>query len=130
MSDHQDINLAEFLSVLIFVSEECGKVIRKVKESGGHKISGSKEDESPVTEADLIVQKTIEVCLNTLYPTLKVEGEESPESIKQKVSAVNPDQITESIKKFLTTEFLNAAQEKRRSYINEHLRKTYTESEI
>jgi 3'-phosphoadenosine 5'-phosphosulfate (PAPS) 3'-phosphatase len=91
MQTHQDINLAEFLSVLIYVSEECGKVIRKVKETGGHKVTASKDDESPVTEADLIVQKTIEVCLNTLYPTLRVEGEESPESIKQKVPAVSPE---------------------------------------
>lgn len=27
-SGHVDINLAEFLSVLVFLSEECGKIIR------------------------------------------------------------------------------------------------------
>jgi len=33
-SSHADINLAEFVSVLIFLSEECGKVIRQVESSG------------------------------------------------------------------------------------------------
>ena len=31
---HKDINIAEFLSVCIFLSEECGKIIRRVEESG------------------------------------------------------------------------------------------------
>ena len=31
---HQNINIAEFLSVLIYLTEECGKVIRQVEESG------------------------------------------------------------------------------------------------
>ena len=29
---HQDISIAEFLSVAIYLSEECGKIIREVSE--------------------------------------------------------------------------------------------------
>jgi 3'-phosphoadenosine 5'-phosphosulfate (PAPS) 3'-phosphatase len=75
-AEHKDINIAEFLSVLIFLSEECGKVIRRI-ESSGELEKITKVDDSPVTLADLQVQKTIEVCLQSLYPTLTVEGEES-----------------------------------------------------
>ena len=35
-NQHEDINIAEFLSVCIYLSEECGKVIRQVEESGEH----------------------------------------------------------------------------------------------
>ncbi len=50
--EHQDINIAEFNSVLIFLSEECGKVIRRIESSGDlEKIT--KVDDSPVTMADL-----------------------------------------------------------------------------
>ena len=31
---HENINVAEFLSVCVYLSEECGKVIRQVEESG------------------------------------------------------------------------------------------------
>jgi len=33
-SDHRDISVAEFLSVCVYLSEECGKIIRQVEESG------------------------------------------------------------------------------------------------
>ena len=59
-AEHKDINIAEFLSVLIFLSEECGKVIRRI-ESSGELEKITKVDDSPVTLADLQVQKTIEV---------------------------------------------------------------------
>ena len=68
---HQNISVAEFLSVCIFLSEECGKVIREVEESGVLKTM-SKSDSSPVTIADIKVQKTIEECLSYLYPTLNI----------------------------------------------------------
>jgi len=70
-SQHQEINLAEFASVLIYLAEESGKIIREVEASGDLK-KVSKEDMSPVTMADLRVQKSIEVCLKHLYPTLNV----------------------------------------------------------
>lgn len=50
----QEINLAEFISVLIFLSEECGKIIREVEASGELKTL-TKGDNSPVTIADLKV---------------------------------------------------------------------------
>ena len=119
---HQAINVAEFISVLIHVSEECGKVIRNVAETGGHKKQASKDDESPVTEADLIVQKTIEVVLNKLYPTLRVEGEESAASIKDKKPAVNPDEIADKVKQFIKQDWLNSQHDKRGDYIKNKLR--------
>ena len=68
---HQNISVAEFISVCIFLSEESGKVIREVEESGILKTM-SKSDDSPVTIADIKVQKTIEECLSYLYPTLNI----------------------------------------------------------
>jgi len=50
-------------------------------------------DESPVTIADLKVQKTLEVCLTALYPSLRIEGEESPESIKDIESVIDASTI-------------------------------------
>jgi len=101
-----------------------------VQETGGHKKTASKDDESPVTEADLIVQKTIEVCLASLYPTLRVEGEESKESISEKQPAVKAEQLTDAVKHFISTKQLNDSHEKRRDYINKSLRKTYNQEEI
>ena len=60
----------------IYLSEECGKIIRQVHESNDLK-TVQKGVENPVTIADLRVQKTIEVVLNALYPSLNVMGEES-----------------------------------------------------
>ena len=68
---HDDISVAEFLSVCIFLSEECGKIIREVEVSGDLKTQ-EKGLDGPVTVADLRVQKTLEVNLNALYPTLRV----------------------------------------------------------
>ena len=75
--------MADFLSVCIFLSEECGKVIREVEESGQLKTQ-SKGMAGPVTEADLRVQKTLEENLRAIYPELRLMGEESSESIKDK----------------------------------------------
>lgn len=128
-SAHVNINLAEFLSVLVFLSEECGKVIRQVESSGELK-QMSKSDMSPVTNADLRVQKTLEVVLKALYPSLQVEGEESKESIADKEPAVKPEQVTDAVKKFISTKWLNQCHESRRSYINDKLRNTYPVEEI
>ena len=42
-----------------------------------------------------------------LYPTLRVEGEESKESIQDMESAVDPSSITHEIKNYIKTSFLN-----------------------
>ena len=47
----------------------------------------------PVTEADLKVQKNIEENLKALYPTLKVQGEESQDSINEFEATVKPADI-------------------------------------
>ena len=83
------ISVAEFLSVCIFLAEEGGKVIREVQESGVLETM-SKSDSSPVTIADIKVQKTIEECLSALYPTLNIQGEESKESTSQVDAAISP----------------------------------------
>ena len=113
---HQDINLAEFVSVLIYLSEESGKIIREIESSGDLKRC-SKDDMSPVTMADLRVQKTIEVVLKSLYPTLNVQGEESKESIADIASSVQPEQVTAEIKSFIKKEWLNEQHQKRQEYI-------------
>jgi len=57
-----------------------------------------------VTFADLTVQKTLEVNLKHLYPSLRVQGEESAESIADMASAVDPSVISKRIKNFISTE--------------------------
>merc|ERR1740117_1458218 len=57
--------------------------------------------------ADLKVQKTIEVCLKALYPTLDVQGEESAESIVDIPSAVDAEQVTDLVKSFIKQDWLN-----------------------
>jgi len=57
---HVDISVAEFLSVCIYLSEQCGKIIRDVEASGCLQIKTKEGDDSPVTVADVKVQKTIE----------------------------------------------------------------------
>jgi 3'-phosphoadenosine 5'-phosphosulfate (PAPS) 3'-phosphatase len=115
-SAFEDINLAEFMSVCIYLSEECGKIIRHVSESGDLKTI-AKGVENPVTIADIRVQKTLEENLKILYPTLNVQGEESKESMEGIESIVKPDSITASVKKFVTSEFLNKKHHERRDFI-------------
>ena len=103
---HQDINIAEFISVCIFLSEECGKIIRRVEESGDLKTI-QKGEENPVTLADITVQKTLEVNLKYLYPSLIVQGEESDESTANVESAIDPSSITAEIKNFISADMLN-----------------------
>jgi 3'-phosphoadenosine 5'-phosphosulfate (PAPS) 3'-phosphatase len=69
--EHQDINVAEFISVLIYLAEESGKIIRQVEESGDLKTQEKGKD-GPVTFADIRVQKTIESNLLALYPSLNI----------------------------------------------------------
>ena len=45
---HEDISVAEFLSVCVYLTEECGKVIRQVQESGELKTQEKGKD-GPVT---------------------------------------------------------------------------------
>jgi 3'(2'), 5'-bisphosphate nucleotidase len=126
---HQDISVAEFLSVSIFLAEECGKIIREVQESGdlGRK---DKSDESPVTMADLRVQKTLEENFKALYPTLNVQGEESKESIADIQGSVSPDQITEQVKTFVAKDYLAGKHVFRMEWIKETLSKTYDETDV
>ena len=90
----------------------------------------SKDDKSPVTIADITVQKTIEECLNTLYPSLNIQGEESKESTDTVDAAITADAITKARKKLITSKFLNIHHTGRMDFIEDQLRKTYTEDEI
>ena len=84
------IDLAEFLSVCVFLAEEGGRVIRQVEQS--HDLQTiDKGDAGPVTIADFIIQRTIEDNLRAIYPTLTVMGEESPENIKNVKAACRPE---------------------------------------
>ena len=90
----------------IYLSEECGKIIRQVEESGTHQTQ-EKGVNNPVTIADLRVQKTLEVCLKDLYPTLRIQGEESKESLEGIEPCVDPNLITDKIRQFLKIKDLN-----------------------
>lgn len=52
--ENQDISVAEFISVAIFLAEESGKIIRQVEESGDLKTQLKGKD-GPVTVADIKV---------------------------------------------------------------------------
>ena len=70
MAEHADIKTAEFLSACIYLSQECGKIIREVALSENFKTKD--KSGSPVTIADLRVQRTIEDNLRALFPTLNI----------------------------------------------------------
>ena len=92
-SEEQQIKVAEFLSACVYLAEESGKIIRQVYQSGILNKQEKDNDLGPVTEADLKVQKNIEENLKALYPTLKVQGEESQDSIKEFEATVKPSDI-------------------------------------
>jgi 3'(2'), 5'-bisphosphate nucleotidase len=71
MVEHTEISTAEFLSVCCYLAQECGKIIRDVAESDDFKLK-EKVDASPVTIADLRVQRTIEDNLRAIFPTLNI----------------------------------------------------------
>ena len=50
--DDQDISVAEFLSVIVFLAEKSGDIIREVEASGEKQVS-MKDKEGPVTIADV-----------------------------------------------------------------------------
>lgn len=127
---HQDISVADFLSVAIYLSEECGKIIRQVEESGDLKTQTKNAVDGPVTIADIKVQKTLEDNFKALYPTLTVEGEESKESTQAVDSALSPDTVTDGIRSFITTDFLNGKQAARADWIRDQLSKTYESDEV
>jgi|Transcript_7219 3'(2'), 5'-bisphosphate nucleotidase len=126
---HTNISVAEFLSVCIFLGEECGKIIREVNESSDLK-TASKGKDNPVTIADLKVQKTIEVCLNALYPSLCVMGEESKESIADIEPVITAAAFNEAIKESIKQEELNENQANRREWIQNTLRTYYDEDDV
>jgi fructose-1,6-bisphosphatase/inositol monophosphatase family enzyme len=74
------ISLAKLLSVLIHLAEDAGDTIRDILHSKidletRHK---SADMADPVTLADLKVQRTVEACLEELFPGVKLTGEEEP----------------------------------------------------
>ena len=115
MTDHQEINLAEFISVLVYLTEQCGSIIRDVQKTGF--TAKEKGDASPVTQADIRVQKTLETVLQSLYPSLDVRGEESKESMEDTVPKITAADVTAEHKRFIQTADLNACQEKRKDFI-------------
>jgi 3'-phosphoadenosine 5'-phosphosulfate (PAPS) 3'-phosphatase len=62
-------------------------------DSGAYKNFQSKSNSSPVTIADLRIQRTIEYNLNALYPGLQVRGEEDPKQYSKYEPAIRPEEI-------------------------------------
>ena len=83
-----------------------------------------------MTIADLRVQKTLEVCLAALYPSLKVMGEESASSLENIDPSLDPSIITEQVKQFITSDYINEKHEVRREWIKNVLRTYYDEDEV
>ena len=69
------VNLAEFLSVCVSLSELSGNVIRAIYESGDLGVMDkANEDlkEDKLTMADLQVQKSIEHCISKCFPSISI----------------------------------------------------------
>ncbi|CDW83399.1 -bisphosphate nucleotidase 1 [Stylonychia lemnae] len=90
---HQDIKVAEFISVCIYLAEESGKIIRDVWKSGVLGKQEKSDDNGPVTIADLRVQKNINENLHKLYPTLAIEGEEDQSTYEKYEASIKPEDI-------------------------------------
>ena len=117
------------MSVCIFLAEQCGGVIREVEASGNLQIK-IKGPESPVTIADIRVQKTIEENLMYLYPTLNVQGEESKDDTSKVSSAVKPSEITKEVRNFIDQDYLNSTHKSREKFILNVLRRAYDDDEV
>merc|ERR1740139_1057862 len=128
--DDQDISVAEFLSVIVFLAEKSGDIIREVEASGEKQVS-MKDKEGPVTIADIRAQKTIMHNLKALYPNLVVKGEESDASTDKVESAVKPEDLTAQVRNFVDSQQLVKMQVSRADFIKKfHDDGVYTEDEI
>jgi len=132
MIDHQpsqDINVAEFLSVLVYLAERSGDIIRDVEASGEKQISMKME--GPVTIADIRAQKTITENLLALYPSLVIKGEESDKSMETVDAASKPEELTESIRSLVKNETIQQKHTERVSFIESlHKAGVFSEDEI
>ncbi|TNV77442.1 hypothetical protein FGO68_gene3280 [Halteria grandinella] len=123
-SSSEQISVAEFISVIVYLAEKSGNIIREVYRS---KDIGQEEKDfgqGPVTIADLRVQRNIEYNLKQLYPTLNVQGEEDPATYAHFPPTIAPADITKTL---ISQDFLNAFHAKRAPYLDQ-LRKVYSES--
>ena len=94
------IDIAEFLSVCVYLSERAGDIIRDVHASG-QKQENMKID-GPVTIADIRAQKTIQHNLNALYPSLVIKGEESDKRTSQVESDIKPEMLTKEVREMVS----------------------------
>jgi len=99
MTGEDIIPVAELLSVIVYLAEKSGDIIREVEASGEKQTS--MKVEGPVTIADIRAQKTIMHNLKALYPNLVVKGEESDKSIADAKSAVEPVDLTPQIRSLI-----------------------------
>ena len=128
MESTSRVNLAEFLSVCVSLSELSGNVIREIFEGGDLGVIDKENNEfqeDKLTMADLQVQKSIEHCISQCFPSiskfpflalthlcsLAIIGEESHE----KLSEIKPSILPEHLDRQLISEaFLAEHLEKRR----------------
>jgi 3'(2'), 5'-bisphosphate nucleotidase len=114
-TQHDNIDVAKYLSVAIRVAEHSGLIIRKVYESGELQ-QQNKGFDDPVTIADLRVQKSIETTFKHFFPTLNVQGEESAQSLENVDAQFVPEDILPDIG-IIKQSFLQAHFEKRQKYL-------------
>ncbi|CDW83402.1 3 (2)-bisphosphate nucleotidase 1-like [Stylonychia lemnae] len=120
---HQSINVAEFISACVYLAEESGKIIRDVWNSGVLDKQSKAHDMSPVTIADLRVQKNINENLQKLFPTLTIEGEEDKSTYDKYEATIRTEDISLD---FINSELLNEANANRLGYL-ESLKDIYGE---
>jgi len=121
--------VAEFLSVLVYLAERSGDIIRDVEASGEKQISMKME--GPVTIADIRAQKTITENLLALYPSLVIKGEESDKSMETVDAASKPEELTESIRSLVKNETIQQKHTERVSFIESlHKAGVFSEDEI
>ena len=117
--EYSNISVSHYLSLAVLLAEEGGKIIRAVNDSGDlmqknkNDLDKDKGEIDPVTIADITVQKTIEECFKFYFPSLKVEGEESKESMEGIQSKTNPSSLSMD---FIDNELLEKTLESRYAF--------------
>lgn len=105
---------AELFSVLLYLSEECCRLLDEVHSNNQKLQTQMKDPENPVTIADLTIQKTIEHVLLSFYPKINIIGEEDPATYAHIKPLVN---VADVRKESITDEFLSQYYEERKELI-------------
>ena len=95
MDQGSKINIYDFLTVCIQLAQDSGKIIRQYGETGKNQSTMTvKPDRSRLTQADLLVQRTVTYNLKQIYgAALTINGEEDTKECDALEPAITPEAI-------------------------------------